>query len=227
MHSNNVFMVVAESALLVIPLAASLAVQQWARAAAASAMGDDTPRRAGRLTLNPLVHIDPVGTILLPMGLLALQGGARLGGLPLLGWAKPVPVRMENMTRARSHTAAEVALALAQPGCALGLGVLFALVLRGLAGFAPDQAPLLSFAVQMLALNAGLTVFYLVPIGPLSGATLLRAALPPPMAARYEAFNAQYGQWALLLLIMVGRGLLLPPVRALTMALLALAGVGR
>ena len=156
MQASKLILVLAESALMVIPLALSLAVQQWARAATATALGDTTAKRAGRLTLNPINHIDPVGTIALPMALLALQGGARLGGLPLLGWAKPVPIDLNQVRRSISRTRAELLLALAQPGCSLALAVLFALTLRALIVAAPEQAPLVSFSVQMLALNAGI-----------------------------------------------------------------------
>ena len=138
----------------------------------ALAFGDDTAKRAGRLTLNPIAHVDPIGTLLVP-GLLALSG------LGFFGWAKPVPV---NLARLRSPRNQGVLVSLAGPMTNLVLATLAGLLVHAFfgpipAGFLPR--PLWAEVLYLLGLaNLGLAVFNLLPIPPLDGSVLLERLLP-------------------------------------------------
>jgi Zn-dependent protease len=163
--------------------------------------GDDTARRAGRLTLNPVPHIDPFGSIIMP----AL--GA-LSGIPVIGWAKPVPV---NPNRLRSPRRDMLVVSLAGPATNLLLMVAAAFAARAL--YRPTSAGtifitqlplgvriLLSFAV----VNLFLGLFNLLPIPPLDGSALLERVMPRRWLPTWEQFRP-YGLFVLLLLVISGR----------------------
>ena len=130
----------------------------------ALAFGDDTAKRAGRLTLNPLAHIDPIGSVLLPL-LLALAGG------PIFGWAKPVPVNPRNLRNPRQQS---LLVSLAGPATNIVLALVVALLLR--------QATHLTLPVELLLwfgyLNVVLATFNLIPIPPLDGSAVIERFLP-------------------------------------------------
>jgi len=157
--------------------------------------GDDTARRAGRLTLNPIPHIDPFGSVVLPaMGALA--------GVPVLAWAKPVPV---NPSRLRNPRRDMVVVALAGPATNLTLMVASALVARTL--IARESAPTvdaLSLAAQVAlvfaVVNLFLGLFNLLPIPPLDGSALLERALPARHLETWYRFRP-YGILVLFLLV--------------------------
>jgi Zn-dependent protease len=137
----------------------------------AKMFGDDTASRAGRLSLNPFVHVDPVGTLIVPAML-------ALGGFGVFGWAKPVPV---NPARLRSPRNQSVLVSLAGPftnAVLAGLGaVVFIELIRP--GLATGPLPLLADIVFLFSLgNIGLMVFNLVPIPPLDGSVLFERLLP-------------------------------------------------
>jgi Zn-dependent protease len=175
----------------------SVSVHESAHGWAALQMGDDTAYRQGRITLNPISHIDPVGTVLMP-GLQIL-----FGGIPLLAWAKPTPVGAHNFRRlARGH----IFVAGAGPLSNVILALLFASALfvafRAVDG--PDGLfRLLATGVMM---NIGLAVFNLVPLPPLDGSWIASWGLPRPVAERYDRVVEPYG--GILLLILVVTGLL-------------------
>jgi len=163
----------------------SLTVHEAAHAWAADRLGDVTARRQGRLSLNPLVHADPIGTVLFPT--LAL-----MAHVPLIGWAKPVAVRASALGRPRRDY---MLVAAAGPASNLALAFASAIVLAvmpvtpvrlGEPNISAPLAALLSRAVQ---LNLMLTIFNLLPIPPLDGASVLAGLLPRGVASRFEAFR--------------------------------------
>ena len=130
----------------------------------ALAFGDDTAKKAGRLTLNPIAHIDPLGSIGLPL-LLAVAGA------PVFGWAKPVPVNPRNLRNPRQET---LLVSLAGPATNVVLAIGAALVLRT----ATHSSLPIDFALQFGIINVVLATFNLIPIPPLDGSAIIERFLP-------------------------------------------------
>lgn len=191
----------------------SLSFHESAHGWMAHRMGDDTAVREGRVTLNPTVHIDPIGTLLIPI----LQ--IFWGGIPLLGWAKPTPVGAHNFHKlAEGH----VRVAGAGPLSNMLLAVVFAGLLGaaiklGLAGRPDDLAFVL--LVRGVQLNVALALFNLVPIPPLDGSWVASWGLPREWGQRYDKIMEPLGGW-LLLLLFVPLGWVLGPVVGLATGLL-------
>ena len=167
----------------------------------ALAFGDDTARRAGRLTLNPIPHIDPLGSIIMP------AIGA-LTGIPVIGWAKPVPV---NPGRLRNPRRDMLVVSLAGPATNLGLMVAGAAVARSLyrpsfAGviFISQLPTAVQFALAFAVVNLFLGLFNLLPVPPLDGAALLERVLPRAWLAGWRRFQP-YGVLVLFALVVSGR----------------------
>jgi len=162
--------------------------------------GDDTARRAGRLTLNPVPHIDPFGSIIMP----AL--GA-LSGIPVFGWAKPVPVNPNQMRNPRRDM---LIVSLAGPVTNLALMVVGAIVARALyhpelGVFLITQLPLVvQIALSFAVVNMFLGIFNLLPIPPLDGSALLERVLPRDWLPGWQQFRP-YGLFILLFLVVSGR----------------------
>ncbi len=156
-----------------VPLLLSLSVHEWAHAAAASRLGDDTAARQGRLTLDPLAHVDPVGTFLLP-----------LMGVPF-GWAKPVPVEPSNFDRSVSLRMGMLWTALAGPLSNLVLGLLCGV---GYAIFAGDGhlGAGAEFLYTMALLNLLLALFNLLPVPPLDGSRIVDGLCPRSLRPLWE-----------------------------------------
>ncbi|MBI5163026.1 MAG: site-2 protease family protein [Magnetospirillum sp.] len=152
-----------------LPLVFAVTLHEAAHGYAARALGDDTAERAGRISLNPLKHIDPFGTILLP-GMLLLMGGM------MFGWAKPVPV---NFARLRNPRWGMVLVSLAGPGANIALALLGVLLLHLLPEIPQlAQGWLASNLDKMIFLNALLAVFNLLPLPPLDGGRVAVGMLP-------------------------------------------------
>lgn len=177
----------------------SLSVHEAAHAWTADRLGDPTARRLGRISLNPVVHIDPVGTLLLP--LIALITGA-----PLIGWAKPVPVNLRQLKR---YPRDYVLVALAGPASNVVLAVLASVLLRlgsdrQLATAGLDvSGPLMTIAASAFQLNLILAVFNLLPVPPLDGGNVLGGVLRGRASQRYEALRP-YGVLILYALMLTG-----------------------
>jgi Zn-dependent protease len=174
----------------------SLSVHEAAHAWSASRLGDDTARRLGRVSLNPVVHTDPIGTLLLP--LLAMVSNA-----PVIGWAKPTPVNTRNLRHPRRD---HILVTAAGPASNLIIAVAAALALR----FLPGQ-PLVMIATEVLLLNVLLAVFNMLPIPPLDGGQIMMGLLPPAIALRLR-FLYEYGFLILMALLLTGvLGMLIAP----------------
>jgi Zn-dependent protease len=179
----------------------ALTIHEAAHAWTADRLGDPTARLLGRVSLNPIVHIDPIGTILLP--LLAM-----FSGLPILGWAKPVPV---NISRLRHHRRDFMIVAAAGPASNLLQAFVIAGVFRLL--YDPSASDLLPAILKdAVTTNLILAFFNLIPIPPLDGGNVL-AGLVPESAARVIDQFRQFGFIALYALMLSGilSELIMPP----------------
>ncbi len=160
-----------------VPLLLSLSVHEWAHAWAASQLGDQTAARRGRLTVDPLAHIDPVGTFLLPML-----------GVPF-GWAKPVPVQPNNFRADVSLRMGMLWTAAAGPLSNLVLGLASGLA-YGLAVRSGFSGGLTEALYTMAMLNALLAVFNLVPVPPLDGSRIFDGLCPARLRPAWDRVQA-------------------------------------
>jgi Zn-dependent protease len=189
-----------------IVLIFSVIIHEISHGYVAERLGDPTARNAGRLTLNPLKHIDPFGSVILPLILVVT------GSPFLFGWAKPVPYDLRNLKDPRMGAAK---IAAAGPISNFILALVFGLALRaGLYfGISPD-APIVIFFALITYINILLGVFNLVPIPPLDGSKVLLALLPATSGASslYAVFEKN-GLVILLLFIFFGYPLITPIIR--------------
>jgi Zn-dependent protease len=189
----------------------ALTFHEWGHARVALALGDDTAQREGRVSLNPLVHLDPIGTLAILFG--------------PFGWAKPVPVNPNNFR----HPRGDFLVSAAGPGMNVLLALISALLFR-LLPFAVFQDPgatgrfFIQFLPMMVWLNLSLALFNLIPLRPLDGSHALANLLPVEKAYRFNQFNNAYGMSILFALIMLPMviqvsplGMVLgPPIRYLS-----------
>jgi Zn-dependent protease len=188
--------------LYLVALVLSICVHEFGHAFVADKLGDPLPRSQGRVTLNPLAHIDPIGTLLLP--LVAVFSGPAIGSR-ILGWGKPVQISLSarSMTRKVSIRTAHALIAIAGPM----MNVLFALVLSG--GFIlllrrGEQYQQLAVGVAgVIQMNIGLCLFNLLPIPPLDGGAILARFVPRRYDNVLDNIN-RYGFIVLFALLMTG-----------------------
>ena len=221
--------IVFEVATWLIPLVIAIVLHEISHGWAANAFGDPTAKEQGRLSLNPIRHVDPVGTVVLPL-ILAVTGA------PVFGWARPVPVLAARMRNPRVHM---MLVALAGPGINLLLGLVGAFLLAALLPFVrPEQTAAVFLAVNLenfVLINIFLAVFNMLPLPPFDGGHVVEGLLPRPLAARYAALG-RYGFLLVILLIVVlpmispaldiVPAIVVPPVRAILSFFLAIAGIG-
>ena len=217
-----------------VALLFSLSVHEASHATAAYWLGDDTAARLGRMTLNPLAHMDPLGTFLFP-----LLGMAT--GFPFIGWAKPVPVDPRNLTRRFPQRTGYAMVAGAGPAsnllqAILFLGIMFLLV-KAVVPVSQDEYRTFVFAMRawkvenlqvlqlgtgstlflallsrLVWINLGLALFNLLPMGPLDGAGILRGFLPWRLLPKFDRVQPWMGGILIVLALTGILGYLLAPV---------------
>lgn len=186
---------VGDAILYVLAFVMCVSVHEFGHAFVATKLGDPIPRSQGRLTLSPLKHIDPIGTLLVPF-LMQLMGAA--GRIPLLAWGRPVETNPTMYTRRFSLNTGRLFVALAGPGMNLVMALAVSLVtVLGLqAGiFGPDAAKFL--ITHLVVLNLYLMFFNLLPIPPLDGGAVMAWFLPRSMQHVVEFFE----RWGFLILL--------------------------
>ena len=204
-------------------LLVSLTVHEAAHAWTADRLGDSTARQLGRVSLNPAVHVDPIGTVLFP--LIAL-----LTNVPVIGWAKPVPVdvrglpkpRRDFMLIAAAGPASNLVLAaIASVGFGFVVGALPAEVDPATQGLFTALATAANVLGRVVVLNVMLAVFNMLPIPPLDGSNVLLGLLPPRLAAQFSQLR-QYGFLILYALLLTGlfQRIVLPPTHAIVSLLI-------
>jgi Zn-dependent protease len=191
-------------AIIALPLLFAITIHEAAHGWVANKFGDPTAKMMGRLTLNPIKHIDPVGTIAFP--LLMLLMSSLMGGSPFLfGWAKPVPITVQNLHRPKQDMAW---VALAGPGSNLLMALIWAMIAKlGVFAYSYGQEwialPIISMGVYGILINLVLMVLNLLPVPPLDGGRVLVSVLPGPMAWQLSRLEP-YGIYIVLALIFFG-----------------------
>jgi Zn-dependent protease len=204
-----------------LPVLFAITLHEVAHGWVANKLGDPTARMLGRLSLNPLKHIDPIGTVVVP-ALMLLMGGF------LFGWAKPVPVTPRNFKDPRKHMAL---VAAAGPVSNLVMAVGWAALLKVAAmnqeqlGWASE--PLALMGLAGISINLALAVLNLLPIPPLDGGRIVDNLLPPRLSATYSQLEP-LGMWIILALALFGLlwTIMGPPFMLLRGLLLAAFGFG-
>lgn len=174
-----------QAATLIVPIVLAVVFHEVAHGLVASWLGDPTARQMGRLSLNPLRHVDPLGTVILP-GMLALAHA------PVFGWAKPVPVDARQLRDPRRDM---MLVGIAGPASnllmALLSAVLLGVLLRG--GVQPGiaKAFVAQNLVNFILINVSLALFNLLPIPPFDGSHVVEGLLPEPLARAYGGFRSK------------------------------------
>ena len=168
----------------------SVVIHEVSHGAVAGLLGDPTARLAGRLTLNPLKHLDPIGSVIVPAIMALLPGGL------VFGWAKPVPYNPYNLKAGEWGPAL---VAAAGPAANLILALFLGLVLRfaGPAGLLSSGTA--EFIVMIVFINLVLLIFNLIPVPPLDGSKILFAALP----YRFRFIEEQFTRYSLVLVLII------------------------
>ncbi len=188
--------IVFQVATWLIPLVVAIVLHEISHGWVANAFGDPTARDLGRLSPNPIRHVDPIGTVVLPLVL-------AVSGAPVFGWAKPVPVVAQRMRNPRVHM---MLVALAGPGMNLLLamlaGIVLALVRPEGRPSEPGELFLLMNLFNFIAINLFLAVFNMLPIPPFDGGHVVEGLLPR-RAARHYSKLARFGFPLLIFLLLI------------------------
>ncbi|NLH99848.1 MAG: site-2 protease family protein [Chthonomonadales bacterium] len=194
--SGDIVMFIIRMSVLVL----AITVHEFAHAYSADRLGDDTPRRQGRISLLPPDHLDPLGTIMM-----AVSSWIGFG----IGWGKPVLTNPNNFRNPRRD---QGIVAIAGPASNMLQAVVFALIIRFAGGAMRDDVGMIStlglFLLSGVTINLALAFFNLLPVTPLDGSWVTSALLPYNLAARYQMWMSRYGAIVFLLLIFVFRDFL-------------------
>jgi Zn-dependent protease len=208
---------IAQGLTTYVVLLFSLSVHESAHGWMAWKLGDETAMRAGRVSLNPIVHIDPIGTLLFPLIQIFTS-------VPLLGWAKPTPYNPANFRRDVTMRKGHVLVAAAGPVSNSILALLFTGVLAALVRGGVIQSQdsfLLLLMVRGIQLNVVLALFNLVPIPPLDGSKVASYGMRGDLGDRYDRIMGPYGFIILMLLLMSGvLGVVLGPIQSVILSVL-------
>ena len=190
MNRNTMFQI----ATWLIPLIIAIVFHEVSHGLVARRLGDPTAEERGRLSFNPIRHIDPFGTVILPL-ILAISHA------PIFGWARPVPVNYRRLRRPRRDM---VLVALAGPGMNLILAVVGAVILAATVALAPRPMGfgatfVAANALNFVLINIFLAIFNLLPVPPFDGGHVVQGLLPPPLARSF----ASIGRFSLLVLIVL------------------------
>jgi Zn-dependent protease len=197
----------------------SLSVHESAHAWMAWRLGDDTAKNLGRVSLNPIVHIDPIGTLLFPLIQIFTN-------VPLLGWAKPTPYNPANFRPDVSMRKGHMLVAAAGPVSNFLLALLFSVALIAIVRTGVVESPrdfLFNIVLLGIELNVVLAVFNLIPIPPLDGSKVASFGLPGDLGERYDRLVGPYGFLILMLLLISGAlSYVLEPIRNFVFSVLSL-----
>jgi Zn-dependent protease len=194
----------AEGAVYLVALVLSICVHEFGHAFVADRLGDRLPRAQGRVTLNPIAHIDPIGTLLVPAVALFASLSSPALAQRIIGWGKPVRISLaaRDLRRNISIKTAHALIAIAGPV----MNVLFALVLSAvyfaLVRFGSGNVRLVHGVAGIIFMNLGLCIFNLLPIPPLDGAAVLARLAPRRAEPLLQRLN-QYGFFIFIALIMI------------------------
>jgi len=208
-------------AIWAIPVIFAITLHEVAHGLVAYRLGDPTAKMVGRLTLNPLRHVDPIGTIAVPLLMLVLPGGF------LFGWAKPVPIGVRNLRNPHRDMAL---VGVAGPLANFLMAIFWALVVRlgsGLLTSAPQIGePVALAGVAGVFINVILMVFNLLPLPPLDGGRVLSSLLPPHLSAKFDRIEP-FGLLIIVALLLTGvLNVVLSPVMLVCMHFFSLfAGI--
>ena len=191
-------------AVMIIPLLLAITIHEAAHGWIASKLGDRTAQQIGRVTLNPIKHIDPIGTIIVPLVMFLLSGF-------VFGWAKPVPVNWRNLRNPRRDMAF---VAIAGPLANLLMAISWAIIAKITISIALTIQPTSTASIDILKyiiiaseygilINLILLVFKLIPIPPLDGSRVISSLLPKKLAYNYNKIEP-YGMWIIIGLLFVG-----------------------
>lgn len=180
-------------AIVIIPLIFAITVHEAAHGWVANKFGDDTARNLGRITLNPIKHIDPIGTVVLPLLMVIMSNF-------IFGYAKPVPVDWNKLRHPRRDMAL---VALAGPGANFIMALIWAAVAKATVSSGGVSHYVHMMAIFGIHINVLLLLLNLIPIPPLDGSRVVTSFLPPRAAMLYNTIEP-YGIWVLLILLISG-----------------------